>query len=93
MVAKIETKNLGAKKNPSHQKKPPKGTLEKSKVNLGKRVIKIKNQMPWWSQKLEFPNLISEKFIKRVAAPVKAKKINMILKIFFIIGELECGFL
>ena len=89
MVAKIETKNLGAKKSPSHQKKPPKGTLEKSRVNLGNRVIKIKNQIPWWSQKLEFPNLISEKFIKRVAAPVRAKKINIILKIFFIIGVCE----
>ena len=85
MVAKTATKIRGVKTKPNHQKSPPKGTLENSRVSLGKMVIKIRKKTPCLSQKLVIPNGISDDFINMVAAPVNARKRIIILNNFLII--------
>lgn len=81
MVASTDIRKRGAIKNPNHQRSPPKGTLEKRRVRRGNKVMHIRNNIPWLCQKLLLPNSTWKKLIKRVTAPVKAKKV---IKIFFI---------
>tara|TARA_Y100000591_G_C21292607_1_gene432559 strand:- start:193 stop:471 length:279 start_codon:yes stop_codon:yes gene_type:complete len=79
----VATRILGAKKKPNHQNSPPKATFENNKVRRGKRVIKIRKKTPWFCQKIAFLNSTSVEFIKRVVAPVMAKKIIAIFIIVF----------
>jgi hypothetical protein len=53
-VAKIATVKCGAKSQPIQARGENGVATAKSIVNLGNRVIKIKNMSPWTSQKFIF---------------------------------------